>query len=163
MWPHRWKPTRLPVPGIFQARTLEWVAISFSNAWKWKVKVKSLSCVRLFATPWTAAYQAPPSMGFSRQEYRSRVPSPSPIWQLWVKKNLQHLLGFPLPPHRACEFPSPRQSSSLLANLENTLCHLQNYSDLISSMKDPLILPRQISLFLLSKNLIPWVYHHEGI
>ena len=48
-----------PIPGILQARTLEWVAISFSNAWKWKVKGKSLSCVRLLATPWTAAYQAP--------------------------------------------------------------------------------------------------------
>ena len=56
----------IPVPGILQARTLEWVAISFSNAWKWKVKVKSLSHVRLLGTPWTAAYQAPPSMGFSR-------------------------------------------------------------------------------------------------
>ena len=65
-----------PVPGILQARTLEWVAISFSNAWKWKVKVKSLSRVRLLATPWTAAYQAPPSMGFSRQEYWSGVPLP---------------------------------------------------------------------------------------
>ena len=54
------------VPGILQARTLEWVAISFSNAWKWKVKMKSLSRVRLLATSWTAAYQAPPSMGFSR-------------------------------------------------------------------------------------------------
>ena len=52
------------IPGILQARTLEWVAISFSNAWKWKVKVKLLRCVRLLATPWTAAYQAPPSMGF---------------------------------------------------------------------------------------------------
>ena len=66
------------VHGILQARTLEWVAISFSNAWKWKVKVKSLSHVRLLATPWTAAYQAPPSMGFSRQEYWSGVPLPSP-------------------------------------------------------------------------------------
>ena len=65
------------VPGILQARTLEWVAISFSNAWKWKVKVKSLSHVRVFATPRTAAYQAPPSMGFSRQEYWSGVPLPS--------------------------------------------------------------------------------------
>ena len=62
-------PPGSPVPGILQARTLEWVAISFSNAWNWKVKVKSLSRVRLLATPWTAAYQAPPSMGFSRQEY----------------------------------------------------------------------------------------------
>ena len=69
---------RSPVPGILQARTLEWVAISFSSAWKWKVKVKSLSRVRLLATAWTAAYQAPLSMGFSRQEYRSGVPLPSP-------------------------------------------------------------------------------------
>ena len=67
-----------PVPGILQARTLEWVAISFSNAWKWKVKVKSLGRVQPLATPWTAAYQAPPSMGFSRQEYWSGVPLPSP-------------------------------------------------------------------------------------
>ena len=66
-----------PIPGILQARTLEWVAISFSNAWKWKVKVKSLSHVRLLATPWTAAYPAPPSMGFARQEYWSGVPLPS--------------------------------------------------------------------------------------
>ena len=71
-------PPGSPVPGILQARTLEWVAISFSNAWKWKVKVKSLSRVRLLATPWTAAHQAPPSMVFSRQEYWSGVPLPSP-------------------------------------------------------------------------------------
>ena len=70
-------PPGSPVPGILQARTLEWVAISFSNAWKWKVKVKSLSHVRLFTTLWTVAYQAPPSMGFSRQEYWSGVPLPS--------------------------------------------------------------------------------------
>ena len=72
-------PPGFPIPGILQARTLEWVPISFSNAWKWKVKVKSLSRVRLCATPWIAAYQAPPSMGFSRQEYWSGVPLPSPI------------------------------------------------------------------------------------
>ena len=71
-------PPGTPVPGILQARTLEWVAISFFKAWKWKVKVKSLSRVRFSATPWTAAYQAPPSMGFSRQEYWSGVPLPSP-------------------------------------------------------------------------------------
>ena len=70
-------PPGSPVPGILQARTLEWVAISFSNAWKWKVKVKLLSCVRLFATPWAPAYQAPLPMGFSRQEYWSGVPLPS--------------------------------------------------------------------------------------
>ena len=71
-------PPGSPVPGILQARTLEWVAISFCNAWKWKVKVKSLSRVRLLATPWTANYQAPPSIGFSRQEYWSGSPLPSP-------------------------------------------------------------------------------------
>ena len=71
-------PPGSPVPGILQARTLEWAAISFSNAWEWKVKVKSLSRIQLLATPWTAAYQTPPSMGFSRQEYWSGVPSPSP-------------------------------------------------------------------------------------
>ena len=76
--PRDGSPPGSPVPGILQARTLEWVAISFSNAWKWKVKVKLLSRVWLLATPWTAAYQAPPSMGVSRQEYWSRVPSPSP-------------------------------------------------------------------------------------
>ena len=73
-------PPGCPVPGILQARTLEWVAISFSNAWKWKVKVKSLSRVQLLATPWTAAYQASLSMGFSRQEYWSEWPLPSPSW-----------------------------------------------------------------------------------
>ena len=71
-------PPGFPIPGILQARTLEWVAISFSNAWKWNVKVKSLSRVWLLATPWTVASQAPPSMGFSRQEYWSGVPLPSP-------------------------------------------------------------------------------------
>ena len=69
-------PPGSPVPGILQARTLEWVAISFSNAGKWKVKVKSLSRVQLFVTPWTAAYRAPLSMGFSRQEYWSWVLEP---------------------------------------------------------------------------------------
>ena len=62
-------PPGSPFPRILQARTLEWVAISFSNAWKWKVKVKLLSRVQRLATPWTAAYQAPPPMGFSKQEY----------------------------------------------------------------------------------------------
>ena len=73
-------PPGFPVPGILQARTLEWVVISFSNAWKCKVKVKLLSGARLLATPWTTAHQAPPSMGFSRQEYWRGVPSPSLLW-----------------------------------------------------------------------------------
>ena len=76
-------PPGSPILGILQVRTLEWVAISFSNAWKWKVKVKLLSQFRLLATPWTAAYQAPLSMGFSRQEYWSGVPLPSPT-MLWT-------------------------------------------------------------------------------
>ena len=70
------------VPGILQARILEWVVISFSNAWKWKVKVKSLSRVRPSTTPWTAAFRAPSSMGFSRQEYWSGMPLPSPFQKL---------------------------------------------------------------------------------
>ena len=70
-------PPGSPVPGILQARTLEWVAISFSDAWNWKWKW-SHSVMSDLATPWTAAHQAPPSMGFSRQEYWSGVPLSSP-------------------------------------------------------------------------------------
>ena len=78
-------PPGSAIPGVLQARTLKWVAISFSNAWKGKVKVKSLSRIRVFVLPWTAAYQAPPSMGFSRQEYWSGVPLPSPSHPLeWL-------------------------------------------------------------------------------
>ena len=79
--PVDYSPPSSSVHGIFQARILEWVAISFSSAWKWKVKMKLLSlksCVRLLATPWIVAHQAPPSMGFSRQKYWSGVPLPSP-------------------------------------------------------------------------------------
>ena len=72
-------PPDSPVPGILQARTMQWVVISFFNAWKWKVKEKLLSRVRLLATPWTVAHQAPPSMRFSRQEYCNGVPLPSLI------------------------------------------------------------------------------------
>ena len=90
-------PPGSPVPGILQARTPEWVAISFSNAWTWKVKVKSLSCVQLSATLWTTAYQAPPSMGFSRQEYWSGVLSPSPNTHISIKNwETQTVLMHPL-------------------------------------------------------------------
>ena len=94
--PTLWDPINglLPgfsVPGILQARTLEWVAISFSNAWKWKVKVKSLSHIWVFETPWTAAYQAPLSVGVSRQEYWSGLPLPSPGTQQTQKKWLWNL------------------------------------------------------------------------
>ena len=79
-------PLGSSVPGILQARILEWVAISFSNAWKWKMKVKSLRRARLLATPWTGAYQVLASMGFSRQEYWSGVPLPSPPLSLQTLK-----------------------------------------------------------------------------
>ena len=92
-------PPGSPVPGILQARTLEWVAISFSNAWKWKVKGKSLSPVQLFMIPWTAAYQAPLPMGFSRQEYWSGVPSPSPHFiHSSVYMSISIFQIFPSPP-----------------------------------------------------------------
>ena len=99
------------IPGILQARTLEWVAIYFSNAWKWKVKVKLLSCVPLFVIPWTAAYQAPPSMGFSRQEYWSGVPLPSPyvcINMLIYTHTCTHIS------------PSPQYNSKFVKFLETT-------------------------------------------
>ena len=86
--PRNGSPPVSRVPGILQARTLEWIAISFSSAWKWKVKVKSLSRVLLLATRWTAAYQAPLSMGFSRQEYWSGVPLPSPFHYLLLIMDL---------------------------------------------------------------------------
>jgi len=84
-------PPGSSIPGILQARTLEWVSIAFSNAWKWKVKVKLLSHVWLSKTPWTSAYQAPPSMGVSRQEYWSGVPMPSPSHPTTYFKILQWL------------------------------------------------------------------------
>ena len=107
-------PLGYPVPGILQARTLEWVAISFSNAWKWKNKMKSLSCVRLLATPWTAAHQAPLSMGFSRQEYWSGLPLPSP---------------------RYCITSSP------MRNLKNSIISIENTFNLHSPHTDFLITP----------------------
>ena len=70
-------PSGSSVPEILQARAMESIAISFSNAWQWKVKVKSLSHVRLLVTPWTTAHQAPPSTGLSRQEDWSGVQLPS--------------------------------------------------------------------------------------
>ena len=72
-------PPGSPVPGILQARTLEWAAIAFSNAWKWKVKVKLFSCVRVYTTPWTAVHKAPLALGFSRQKHWSGLPLPSPM------------------------------------------------------------------------------------
>ena len=99
-------PPGSPVPGILQARTLEWVAVSFSNAWKWRVKVKSLSRVRLLATPWTAAHQAPLSMGFSRPEYWSGVPLPSPKQLLsGLEIEIQYRDSPPPPPRLCFRYP----------------------------------------------------------
>ena len=87
------------IPGILQARTLEWVAISFSNAWKWKGKVKSLSHVQLLTTPWTAAFKAPPSMGFSRQEHCSGLPFPSPMHESEEWKGSRSVMSDSSLPH----------------------------------------------------------------
>ena len=110
--PHRRQPTRLP---HLQSRTLEWVAISFSNVWKWKVKVKSLSRVWPLVTPWTAAYKAPPSMGFSRQEYWSGLPLPSPPLCLIIPFPVLYLMLQSLP---TCWFPpAPRDIPAVMLPL----------------------------------------------
>ena len=127
--PTLWDPTDgsppdFPVPGILQARTLEWVANSFFNAWKWKVKVKSLSRVRLFATSWPVAYQTPPSMGFSRHEYWSGVPVPFPslscMLLLLLLLKSQQLCPTLWPQRRQptrlpCPWDSPCKSTGLAA------------------------------------------------
>ena len=107
-------PSGSPVPGILQARTLEWAAISFSNVWNWKVKVKSLSRVRLLAAPWTAGHQAPPSIGFSRQEYWNGAPVPSPkcpgsdsassVWSIYTMTGDVHWLWWFLWDYQARKF-----------------------------------------------------------
>ena len=101
-------PPGSAIPGILQARTLEWVAIFFSNAWKWKVKVKSLSRVWPSATLWTAALQAPPSMGFSRQEYWSGMPFPSPL-----SEAATHNLDFQPPTIYPPRCPTSNQSQNV--------------------------------------------------
>ena len=100
MRPRRRQPTRLPHPWESPARTLEWGAISFSNAWKWKVKVKALSHVWLCATPQTAAYQAPLSLGFSRQEHWSGLPFPSPMHESEKWKWSRSVMSNSVRPHR---------------------------------------------------------------
>ena len=107
-------PPGSPVPGILQARTLEWVAIFFSNAWKWKEKVKSLSRVRLFATPSTTAYQVAPSMGFSRQEYWPHLNVCGNQWfhplQLLLRHHFRLFAAHGLEPARLlCPRDFPRQ------------------------------------------------------
>ena len=102
-------PPRSSVPGILQPRKLEWVAISFSNAWKWKVKVKSLSLARFLATSWTVAYQAPPSVDFSRQEYWSGLPLPSP--RLFTSKDIKSVIK---------NFPTKKAQDQMASLLNST-------------------------------------------
>ena len=102
-------PSGSTVPGILQARTLEWAAIFFSNAWKWKVKVKSLSRVRLFMTPWTAAYQAPLSMRFSQARVLEWV-AIAGCWQILVLSD--NFLSAYWTIHQGLEHPSFMNPSS---------------------------------------------------
>ena len=126
-------PPGSPVPGILQERTLEWVAISFSNAWKWKNKVKSLSHVQFLATPWTAAHQAPPSMGFSRQEYWSGVLLPSPILSFSLRSLLfqiiqeEELTMYPVKERRQWYSTSLESSPLCLCTCTHTHTHTHTY------------------------------------
>ena len=136
-------PPGSPVPGILQARTLEWVAISFSNAGKWKVKVKSLRRVWLLATPRTAAHQAPPSMGSSRQEYWSGVPLLSPDWaptpQLLTLSSRARELQLLSPRVTAMEAPRPTSASPSSATREaiamRSLCSTAKQQPLLNATR----------------------------
>ena len=113
-------PPGSPVPGILQARTLEWVAISFSNAWKWKVKGKSPSHVWLLVIPWTAAYQAPLSMGFSRRECWSGLPLPSTLLYIWKIKMTGNYIQYPMINHNGKEYEKKRICICITESLSYT-------------------------------------------
>ena len=162
-------PPGSPVPGILQARTLEWVAISFSNAGKWKVKVKSLSRVRLFATPWTAAHQAAPSLGFSRQEHWSRGPLPSlhpspnqPLtyWFTFCVAvyclSRVRLLATPWTQHTSPPYPSPSPGACSNSCPLSQGCH-----PTISSSVTPFFCPQSFSA---SGSIdFPILFHVNGV
>ena len=119
------------VHGILQARVLECIAISFSNAWKGKGKVKLLSHVQFFATPWTTAYQAPPPMGFSRQEHWSGVPLPSPLMSLPLSGNCgrPYFWGSKITADGDCSHEIKRRlllGRKLMTNLDSILKSLVN-------------------------------------
>ena len=148
-------PPGSPVPGILQARTLEWVAISFSNAWKWKVKGKSLSCVRLLATPWTTAYQAPPSMGFSRQEYWSGVPLPSPLKSLVGFKKFFIKCGPFIPLQHPLVFTPASWLSQTASSLTSIPFHML-FSPQKASFPPSLLTPSTISSQLALDYTLLW-------
>ena len=125
--PRDGSPPGYPILGILQTRTLEWVAVSFSNEWKWKVKGKSLSRVWLPATPWTTAHQAPPSMGFSRQEYWSGVPLPSPTMLsrlvITFLPRSKHLLISWLQSPSAVILEPRKIKSATVSTVSPSICH----------------------------------------
>ena len=140
-------PPGSPVPGILQARTLDWVAISFSNAWKWEVKVKSLSRVQLLATPWTAAYQAPLSMGFSKQEYWSGVPSPSPMLGAGVQQRHDRYNLKPLGTYDTAKNASSREMNytwPFTIYLELTLYHFKLETPFVLMEPPTFLLPSSL-------------------
>ena len=140
------------VPGILQARTLEWVAISFSNAWKWNAKVKTLSRVWLLATPWTAAYQAPPSMEFSRQECWSGLPLPSPNYLRAIPNSYSLFSKFNQRPYPFNCFPSYYLHPFHLNHCPSLVTGLIFHFNLI-------VLPPAFYLWLISKSLIQTAKH----
>ena len=151
------------VPGILQARTLEWVDISFSNAWKWKVKVKSLSRVQLFVTPWTEAHKAPPPMGFSRQEYWSGLPLLSPLSisvqfsrSVMFDSLRPHELQHARPP---CSSPTPRVHSNSCP--WSRWCHPAISSSVVPFSSCPQSLPASES-FPMSQ-LFTWGGQSNGV
>ena len=129
-------PLGSAIPGILQARTREWVAISFSSAGKWKVKVKSLSRVRVLATPWTAAHQEPPSMGFSRQEYWSGVPLPSPrTHTIYLNISFSHWFQSTEPPYLAWRIPGTGEPGGLPSMGSHRVGH--DWGDLAAATEPP--------------------------
>ena len=143
-------PPGSTVLGILQARTLEWVAISFSNAWKWKVKGKSLSPVWLFKTPWTAAHQASPSMGLSRQEYWSGVPLPSPV--LGTTNTFSPWFSF------FQLYPQRKWNNKGLKDKDHKVCTLSHFSR-VPLFATPWTLSDQapLSMGILQARILEWV------
>ena len=112
--PHRRQPTRLPHPWDSPGKNTGVGCHFLLQCTKGKVKVKSLSCVRLLATPWTAAFQAPPPMGFSRQEYWSGVPLPSLVLSLLTPTSHLTVIYSPLFP------PAPQLFAGLYLSCESS-------------------------------------------